>query len=177
MCPLRRLSERSKYSRHGSSNKEAGMLPFIWFPARLKSRKFLRFLKAACYKQTTLNRNNCGTYPKDKKHEQHTRMLRISYVCTNILKSAAQTGFVKIYDFKRSQFTKRFQDIILDQAVAAKVEIAKLSQSFKTWVKVLMKYEQGFLARSTGKRSSQAHSCLGMYILTIEVLKKSGIPR
>ena len=141
MCPCRRLYERSKYSRHGSSNKEGGMLPYIWLNPRRKSRKFLRFLKAACYKQTTLNRNNCGTYPKDKKHEQHTRMLRISCVCTNILKSTAQTGCLKIYDFKRSQFNKRFQDIIRDQYVAAKVEIPKLSQSLKAWVKDLMNYE------------------------------------
>jgi hypothetical protein len=100
-------------------------------------------ISESCMLQTNtrINRNNCSTYPKDKKQEQHTRMPRISYVCTNILKSTVQTGCLKIYDFKRSQFTKRFQDIILDQAVAAKVEIAKLSQSFKTWVKVLMNYE------------------------------------
>jgi len=90
---------------------------------------------------TTINRNNCSTYPKDKKQEQHTRMLRISFVCTNILKSTAQTGCLKIYDFKRSQFTKRFQDIILDQSVVAEVEIPKLSQSLKAWVKDLMNYE------------------------------------
>ena len=52
MCPLRRLYERSKYSRHGSSNKEAGMLPLSQLDPRCSSLKFLRFLKAACYKQT-----------------------------------------------------------------------------------------------------------------------------
>ena len=45
--PWRRFLERSKYSRSGSSNKDDGMLPFIWLDLKRSSRKFLKFLKAS----------------------------------------------------------------------------------------------------------------------------------
>jgi hypothetical protein len=46
ICPRRRFSDRSKYSRRGSSNNDAGMLPLNWLDPRYNFLRFLRFSKA-----------------------------------------------------------------------------------------------------------------------------------
>jgi hypothetical protein len=58
ICPWKRFSERSKYSRRGSSNKDEGMLPLSWLDLRCNSRMCLRFLKAVTYTCSIINARN-----------------------------------------------------------------------------------------------------------------------